>query len=72
MREEDCMNAARRVSERERASQMARINTDGENGGGDYSQTSAPTQWILSLPGEGISDCESYENPHQKKQCGTF
>ena len=32
MREEDCMNAARRVSEREGASQMARINTDGKNG----------------------------------------
>ena len=33
MREEDCMNAARRVSEREGASQITRINTDGENGG---------------------------------------
>jgi hypothetical protein len=28
MREEDCMNAARRVSEREGASQITRINTD--------------------------------------------
>jgi hypothetical protein len=40
MREEDCMNAARRVSEREGASQMARINTDGGIG-------------LLATPGQG-------------------